>query len=79
MEENPLTAHLGWGFRTNGHVNKEMSWDIYCNAWGILEALLLWGLLSSVGFYPNSKIVRELVVECKIIILGKMKIWNLLV
>lgn len=32
----------------------------------ILETFLLWGLLSSVVFYLNSKLVKELVVKGKL-------------
>lgn len=48
-----------WELERTEHVNKEMPWEIYCSTLGILEALLLWGLLSSVGFYWNSELVLK--------------------
>lgn len=82
MEEKPSNfAHVGgWEFGTSGHVNKEVSWEIHWSILGISEALSLGDLLSSGGFYSNSKLVKELVVESQIyIFLDEVKIWNLLI
>lgn len=53
----------GWEFGIFGYVNKEVLWEIYWSILGILEVFLFGDFLSLGGFYSNSKLVKELVVE----------------
>lgn len=67
MEEKASNFALvgAWDFEGVEYVNKEILWEIYYRKMRILETFLLWGLLSSVVFYLNSKLVEELVLKAK--------------
>lgn len=73
MERKASNSTLvrGWELGRAECVNMEMSQDPGCSMLGILETLLLWGLLSLVTFCWSDRLVTEFIVECKVyVILG---------